>query len=168
MITLNIKTGSHTRLQRDGRMSLRSQLIILHLYANGCLVELIVRWANSSHVDSEEAHLHQTRATYRQRQSSNQPDEINMVLPWYWQIVNRLLSPSHGLHTYQNVLHCEYKTGRRTTSTGISVDAEVNSLQLHGTFVESFDQAETLHFTEWLSKGRQWLPHRVQSVLFFF
>lgn len=41
------------------------------------------------------------------------------------------------------------------TSTGISVDDEVNGLQLHGTFVESFDQAKALHLTEWLSKGCQ-------------
>lgn len=55
----------------------------------------------------------------------------------------------------QNVLHCEYKTGRRVTSTGVSVDGEVNGLQLHDTFVESFDQAKALQLMEWLSNGRQ-------------
>lgn len=37
------------------------------------------------------------------------------------------------------------------TLTGISMDAEVNGLQLHGAFVESFDQTKTLYLTQWLS-----------------
>lgn len=125
---------------------LRSQFVILHLYANGNLVELIV----------------QTKAII---QSARWNEYGAAVVLTDWQIIITL---TWITWTRQNVLHCEYKTGRRMTWTGISVDAEVNGLQLHGAFCGKFCPSKNTSLDGMAFKGAPVTTSQGATRFFFF